>query len=71
MALRLAREEGVLVGVSSGGNMVAAMRVAAKLKQGVIVTMFADSASKYLSESFWRSRIAAAVTAETDADNWP
>jgi cysteine synthase B len=71
MALRLAREEGVLVGVSSGGNMVAAMRVAAKLKQGVIVTMFADSASKYLSESFWRSRVTEAVTAETDADNWP
>ena len=71
MALRLAREEGVLVGVSSGGNMVAAMRVAGKLRQGVVVTMFCDSASKYLSESFWRSRVAEAVTAETQADNWP
>src|SRR3954469_3570309 len=37
MALRLAREEGVLVGVSSGGNMAAAMRVASALKSGVVV----------------------------------
>jgi cysteine synthase B len=54
MALRLAREEGVLVGVSSGGNMHAAMRVASELKEGVVVTIFCDSAAKYLSESFWR-----------------
>jgi cysteine synthase B len=71
MALKLAREEGVLVGVSSGGNMVAAMRVASKIREGVVVTMFCDSASKYLSESFWRSRVTKAVTAETDPDNWP
>jgi cysteine synthase B len=64
MALRLAREEGVLVGVSSGGNMVAAMKVAAELKQGVVVTIFCDSAAKYLSESFWRE-------ASSEADNWP
>src|SRR3954469_13462907 len=32
MAIRLAREEGVLVGVSSGANMVAAMQVASELK---------------------------------------
>jgi S-sulfo-L-cysteine synthase (O-acetyl-L-serine-dependent) len=55
MALRLAREEGVLVGVSSGGNMVAAMEVARELKQGVVVTIFCDSAAKYLSESFWQT----------------
>jgi cysteine synthase B len=54
MALRLAREEGILVGVSSGGNMHAAMRIASELKEGVVVTIFCDSASKYLSESFWR-----------------
>jgi cysteine synthase B len=53
MVLRLAREEGLLVGVSSGANLVVAMRVAERLKDGVIVTIFADSAAKYLSEEFW------------------
>src|SRR4051812_7826227 len=53
MVIRLAREEGFLVGVSSGGNMQAAMKVAQGLKQGVVVTILADSAAKYLSETFW------------------
>jgi cysteine synthase B len=66
MALRLAREEGFLVGVSSGANMVAAMKVAAELKQGVVVTIFCDSASKYLSESFWRDPIGPG-----DPETWP
>jgi S-sulfo-L-cysteine synthase (O-acetyl-L-serine-dependent) len=51
--IRLAREEGYLVGVSSGGNMHAAMQVASRIKQGVVVTIFCDSAAKYLSEPFW------------------
>ena len=71
MALRLAREEGVLVGVSSGANMFAAMRVAAELKQGVVVTVFCDSAAKYLSESFWQATSVAAYAAQAEADNWP
>ena len=66
MALRLAREEGVLVGVSSGGNMAAAMRVASELKEGVVVTIFCDSAAKYLSESFWRESLT-----NNDAEIWP
>jgi S-sulfo-L-cysteine synthase (O-acetyl-L-serine-dependent) len=53
MVLRLARQEGFLVGVSSGANLCAAMQVAQQVKQGVIVTIFCDSAAKYLSESFW------------------
>ena len=65
MALRLAREEGLLVGVSSGGNLAAAMRVASELKQGVVVTIFCDSAAKYLSESFWREAY------PDEAENWP
>ena len=63
MVLRLAREEGVLVGVSSGANMVAALNIAKKLDQGVVVTILADSAAKYLSESFW--------TDAGDAEIWP
>ena len=66
MALRLAREEGILVGVSSGGNLAAAMRVASELKQGVVVTIFCDSAAKYLSESFWRESLV-----NNEAEIWP
>jgi cysteine synthase B len=57
MVKRLAREEGLLVGISSGGNVVAALTVAKELRaqgrKGVIVTIFCDSADKYLSEHFW------------------
>ncbi len=59
MVKRLAREEGVLVGISAGGNVTAALAVARRLhaakKPGVIVTILCDSADKYLSESFWDS----------------
>jgi cysteine synthase B len=64
MCLRLARDEGLLVGVSSGANMVAALRVAERAKDGVVVTIFCDSASKYLSESFWTEM-------DSEAENWP
>jgi cysteine synthase B len=64
MVLRLAREEGLLVGVSSGANLVAALKVASRLREGVVVTIFCDSAAKYLSESFWDE-------ATTAAENWP
>ncbi len=57
MCRRLAREEAVLAGISSGANLVAACKVAGDLaaagKRGVIVTMLCDGAYKYLSESFW------------------
>jgi len=53
MTLRLAREEGLLVGVSSGASMVAALKVAKQVESGVIVTIFPDSGDKYLSERFW------------------
>ncbi len=50
MVLRLAREEGLFVGVSSGAVAVAAIRMAEELDEGVIVTVFPDSGYKYLSE---------------------
>jgi S-sulfo-L-cysteine synthase (O-acetyl-L-serine-dependent) len=53
MTLRLAREEGLLVGVSSGAAMAAALQVSKGLREGVIVTIFCDSGDKYLSERFW------------------
>ncbi len=53
MTLRLAREEGLLVGVSSGAAMAASLRLARNLEEGVIVTVFPDGGFKYLSEDFW------------------
>lgn len=57
MARRLAREEGLLVGVSAGANVAAALTVAEELvrasRRGLIVTVLCDGGEKYLSESFW------------------
>jgi cysteine synthase A len=48
MARRLAREEGLLVGPSSGANVHAACEVAARLERGIVVTILADSGERYL-----------------------
>lgn len=53
MVRRLAREEGLLVGISSGAAAAVALRVAHGLKNGVVVTVFPDSGDKYLSHRFW------------------
>jgi cysteine synthase B len=53
MVRRLAREEGLLVGVSSGAALAACLRVAPKIQRGVVVTVFPDAADKYLSQKFW------------------
>lgn len=53
----LGKNEGLLVGMSSGGNVHAAREVGKRLvaegRPGVIVTVLADGATKYLSEPFW------------------
>lgn len=57
MTRRVAREEGVLIGISAGANLVAARKVGKDLvrsgEEGVIVTFLCDGAAKYLSEPFW------------------
>ena len=51
---RLAREQGLLVGISSGAAWVGAAEVARRAGPGaVVVTVFPDNADKYLSERFW------------------
>ena len=53
MARRLAKTEGILVGVSSAASVVAALQIALRLSEGVIVAVFPDHGSRYLSERFW------------------
>jgi cysteine synthase B len=48
MAERLAREEGLCVGHSSGANVEAAMQVARGLKEGVVVTILCDHGDRYI-----------------------
>ncbi len=55
MVRRLAREEGLLVGISGGAALAASLKVAKTAKNAVIVTIFPDSADKYMSERFWQA----------------
>ena len=50
---RLAAEEGLLVGVSSGAALAASLDLASRISEGLIVTIFPDSGTRYLSERFW------------------
>jgi cysteine synthase B len=50
---RLASEEGMLVGVSSGAALAAALDLAERVPKGVIVMVFPDSGTRYLTERFW------------------
>jgi cysteine synthase B len=54
MVRRLARLEGLLVGISGGAALAAALKLARDLRDAVIVTIFPDSADKYMSERFWQ-----------------
>jgi cysteine synthase B len=53
MAKRLVRSEGWFVGISAAANIAAALKVAERIDEGVIVTVLCDDGSKYLSEKFW------------------
>jgi len=59
MVRRLAREMGLMAGISSGAAVAAMLDIAKGLSQGIIVTVFPDGAEKYLHEKFW--------TADSDA----
>ena len=56
MVRRLAREEGLFVGISSGAAAAAALKVAQELDQGTVVTVFPDAGYKYLSDkALWQA----------------
>ena len=54
MARRLAREEGMLVGESAGAAVEAALRIAAPLREGLIVVVAPDAGDRYFSTALWR-----------------
>ena len=54
MTRRLVREEAILVGISSGANVAAALKLAKTLRPGsVVVTVLCDNGNRYLSSDFW------------------
>lgn len=53
MVRQLAKHEGWFVGVSAAANIVAALKIAEQVKEGVIVTILCDGGSRYLSDKFW------------------
>ncbi|MCL4151429.1 UNVERIFIED_CONTAM: hypothetical protein GTU68_024405, partial [Idotea baltica] len=53
MTRRLAKEEGILAGMSSGGAMTAALKLASELTEGVIVTIVCDRGDRYLSSELF------------------
>ncbi|HTX20095.1 MAG TPA: PLP-dependent cysteine synthase family protein [Bacteroidota bacterium] len=53
MVQRLAREEGLFVGISSGANVAASLKIARELDEGVVVTILCDDGGRYLSEPVW------------------
>ena len=56
MARRLARDEGLLVGVSAGAAVAGALEVARSIDEGVVVTVLCDGGLRYLSDRFWFER---------------
>lgn len=57
MVRRLAREQGLFVGVSSGAAAAAALKLAEEISEGVLVTVFPDAGYKYLSdERLWSDK---------------
>ncbi len=55
MSKRLTREEGLYVGVSAGAGICAALKIAATIKEGVIVAVCPDAGARYQSEKFWEA----------------
>jgi len=53
MTCRLARQEGILVGYSSGAALQASYQIANEIESGMIVTVFPDGGDRYLRTQFW------------------
>ena len=53
MSVRIAREEGLLIGYSGGAALQGAFEVAMGLSEGVVVTVLPDRGERYLEDKFW------------------
>lgn len=53
MARRIMKKEGIFVGMSSGAAMYAAVKIAKRIKSGVIIVIFPDRGEKYLSTNLF------------------
>ncbi|HET6314865.1 MAG TPA: pyridoxal-phosphate dependent enzyme, partial [Chloroflexota bacterium] len=70
MTRRLADQEGVFAGISSGAVLHAALRVAQSLESGDLVCLFADSGWKYLSLGVWSRSLDEAMESVRDKVWW-
>jgi len=70
MTRRLAEQEGVFAGISSGAVLHAALRVARSLSSGELVCLFADSGWKYLSLGVWSRSLDEAMETVRDKVWW-
>ncbi len=59
---RLAREEGIFAGMSSGAALGGALQLAERIDSGVIVTIFPDSGERYLSTHLYRQQAGSGIT---------
>jgi cysteine synthase B len=71
--IKVARHEGLLIGPSAGANLAAAIKIAEQLHargfhDAVVVTIFCDSAAKYLSDRWWSD---AQPEVQAQVENWP
>ena len=53
MSRRLAKQEGILAGSSSGAALAAALKLASEIESGNIVTVFPDRGDRYLSKGLY------------------
>jgi len=53
MVVRLARDEGILVGLSAGAAVVAALSTARTLERGCVVTVLPEAGRRFLGQQFW------------------
>ncbi|HVT47453.1 MAG TPA: pyridoxal-phosphate dependent enzyme [Vicinamibacterales bacterium] len=68
---RLAREEGLFVGPSSGAALAAAIDLASDLKSGIIVAIFPDGGDRYLSDPLWDHPGTSEAPARAEGENEP
>jgi cysteine synthase B len=59
MVIRLAREEGILVGLSAGAAVAASLSVASKLDRGCVVTVLPEAGRRFLHQRFWEAATSA------------